>query len=78
MDQQELNMPFTFERMDHPAKEEVLIVGDSLSSDIKGGNNYQIDTCWYNPAQKQPEPDLNIQYEITSLNELKDIILNPS
>ena len=26
-----------------------VIVGDSLSSDIQGGINYSIDTCWYNP-----------------------------
>lgn len=63
-----------FARMDYPSKENVLIVGDSLSSDIKGGNNYQIDTCWFNPAQKKPEPDLNIQYEIKALDELKDIV----
>lgn len=62
-----------FERMNFPAKEDVLIVGDSLSSDIQGGNNYQIDACWYNPERKQSEPGLDIQYEITSLNELKDI-----
>ena len=63
-----------FERMNDPAKEDVLIVGDSLSSDITGGNNYHIDTCWYNPEQKEANPDLKIHYEITSLNELKDIV----
>ena len=29
-----------------------VIVGDSLSSDIQGGINYSIDTCWYNPEGK--------------------------
>ncbi|MBO5416144.1 MAG: YjjG family noncanonical pyrimidine nucleotidase [Clostridia bacterium] len=33
-------------------KSTTLIVGDSLTSDIKGGINYGIDTCWYNPASK--------------------------
>ena len=37
-------------------KSKTLIVGDSLSSDIKGGLNYGIDTCWYNPDLK-PVPD---------------------
>ena len=31
-------------------REKALIVGDSLSSDMQGGNNAQISTCWYNPA----------------------------
>ncbi|MCP4422002.1 MAG: noncanonical pyrimidine nucleotidase, YjjG family, partial [Chloroflexi bacterium] len=34
-----------FSRMGNPAKEEVLIIGDSLSSDMTGGINYGIDTC---------------------------------
>ena len=63
-----------FEKMDHPRKEEVLIVGDSLSSDIKGGNNYGIDTCWFNPA-RQPLPlDVDVTYEIGNLRELLDVL----
>ena len=30
-------------------KATTIVVGDSLSSDIKGGNNFDIDTCWYAP-----------------------------
>ncbi len=30
-------------------KSEVIMIGDSLSSDIQGGIQYGIDTCWYNP-----------------------------
>lgn len=67
-----------FEKMHYPAKKEVLIVGDSLSSDIQGGNNYQIDTCWYNPAQKAPNSDLKIHHEISCLTELKSIIFAPA
>lgn len=59
-----------FRLMGGPEKSEVLIVGDSLSSDIQGGINYGIDTCWYNPAQKPRERDLEIRYEITCLSEL--------
>ena len=33
-------------------KKTTLIVGDSLSSDIAGGINFGIDTCWYNPGNK--------------------------
>ena len=42
-----------FEKMEFPAKEKVLMVGDSLHSDIQGGINYGIDTCWYNFTRPQ-------------------------
>lgn len=37
-------------------KSRVLIVGDGLTSDIQGGINAGIDTCWYNPG-REPVPD---------------------
>ncbi|MFC2092767.1 YjjG family noncanonical pyrimidine nucleotidase [Bacteroidota bacterium] len=59
-----------FERMNHPPKIDVLIIGDSLSSDIKGGNDYGIDTCWFNPKQKPYEFDIRANYEIVKLYEV--------
>ncbi len=59
-----------FARMGWPGKSDVLIVGDSLTSDIQGGSNYGIDTCWYNPAGEICELDLTIRYEIRQLDEL--------
>ena len=38
-----------FRRMGDPAREQVLLVGDSLTSDIAGGAAYGIDTCWFCP-----------------------------
>ncbi len=38
-----------FDQLGHPNKSDVLMIGDSLSSDIAGGNGFGIDTCWYNP-----------------------------
>ncbi|MFQ5855629.1 MAG: YjjG family noncanonical pyrimidine nucleotidase [Anaerolineae bacterium] len=63
-----------FSRMGNPKKDEVLIVGDSLTSDIKGGNEYGIDTCWFNPTQTPCYHDVEIQYEISSLSELLTIV----
>ena len=63
-----------FERMGNPKKEDVLIVGDSLSSDIKGGNEYGIDTCWFNPARLARDQDVEIRYEIRHLDELRGIV----
>lgn len=48
----------------------VLIVGDSLSSDIQGGNNAKIDTCWYNPDGLENESGAVPTYEIHDLMEL--------
>ncbi|MCP4426405.1 MAG: HAD hydrolase-like protein, partial [Chloroflexi bacterium] len=61
-----------FSRMGNPAKEEVLIIGDSLSSDMTGGINYGIDTCWYNPNGNSGS--LPTTYEIKNLAELHKII----
>ena len=63
-----------FERMGHPSKERVLIVGDSLTSDIKGGNDYGIDACWFNPDRKKPDPSIEIRYEIDRLDALLAIV----
>ncbi len=41
---------YVFERIPNFAPEEGLIIGDSLSADIKGGYVAGIDTCRYNPT----------------------------
>ena len=61
-----------FEKLGQPAKNEVLIIGDSLSSDIKGGIDFGIDTCWYNP--KRNSTNLPIAHQITRLKELINIL----
>jgi len=63
-----------FARCEHPAKSDVLIIGDSLTSDIQGGVNYGIDTCWYNPAGEAQPDGLEITYEIKHLRELLELI----
>ncbi len=51
-----------------------LIVGDSLTSDIQGGKNTGVDTCWYNPSGQPAKPELKADYEITKLDELLPIL----
>ena len=53
---------------------EVLIIGDSLTSDIQGGHNIGIDTCWYNPKNEENTTLLNPTYTIRNLHELENII----
>lgn len=50
-------------------KAKAIIIGDSLTSDIKGGINYQIKTCWFNPQGKKT--DLKVDYIIKDLSELE-------
>ncbi len=47
--------------MNFSDKSKVLMVGDSLTSDIQGGINFGIDTCWYNP-NKIKKRNLNKTY----------------
>lgn len=54
-------------------KSKVLIVGDSLTSDIQGGINFGIDTCWLNPEGKDNKGIIPT-YEIKDLRELMTII----
>ncbi len=64
----------TFARIGHPRKDDVLIVGDSPTSDMRGGRDYGIDTCWFNPAGRPRPAELAIRYEITNLSELLPIV----
>ena len=63
-----------FQRMNYPDRQEVLMIGDNLISDIKGGNDYGIDTCWFNPKKISCDSDLQINYEIEKLTELLNIL----
>ena len=53
-------------------KEEILVIGDSLSSDIQGGINAGIDTMWYNP--KGLSSDLKYTYQISNYDDFFKII----
>lgn len=53
---------------------EILIIGNSLYSDIKGGNNFGIDACWLNHDQITNDTDITTQFEIRNLVELNDIL----
>ena len=63
-----------FEKMNMPAKKETLIVGDSLTSDMYGGVNFGIDTCWYNPLGIQNDQDFEVTYEIQNLEQVINLV----
>jgi len=63
-----------FDAIGNYTKDEIIIVGDSLTSDIKGGNNAGIKTVYYNPKHKEINRPVHIDYEIHDLNEVLKII----
>lgn len=59
-----------FAALDSPGRDTALMVGDNLGSDIRGGRNYGIATCWYNP-QGRPAGDADgADHTISDLREL--------
>ena len=54
--------------------DEILIIGDSLNSDIKGGVELNIATCWMNPQRHKGTDRLKADYEISQLSELYPLL----
>ncbi|KFN03412.1 noncanonical pyrimidine nucleotidase, YjjG family [Bacillus clarus] len=65
---------YAFEKLQITDKSNVLMVGDSLTSDIKGGNIYGIDTCWYNSTGKENNTNVKPTYEIHDLLDIIQIL----
>ena len=55
-------------------KSETMIVGDSLTSDIRGGDNAGIVTCWYNPEGIKAPEGYRIDHEIRDLHEVYGLL----
>ncbi len=60
---------YVFDRHSISDKSKAIIIGDSLSADIKGGRDYGIDTCFYNPENLPVEDDV-CTFNITKLEQL--------
>ena len=65
---------YVFERIPNFAPEEGLIIGDSLSADMKGGYVAGIDTCWFNPEKKSNHSEIVPTYEVQNFEELYAIL----
>ncbi|MBD1557557.1 pyrimidine 5'-nucleotidase [Vibrio sp. S9_S30] len=64
-----------FERMGHPEKKQILMVGDNPHSDVLGGLNAGIDTCWLN-VDGTPAPEgITPHYEVKCWRELQALLL---
>ena len=60
--------------LNYTDKSKVLMIGDSLSSDIKGGINFGVDTCWTNFKNIENSTTLKPTYEISTLLDLLKIL----
>ncbi|MGX7420013.1 YjjG family noncanonical pyrimidine nucleotidase [Carnobacterium gallinarum] len=65
---------YVFERIPNFNLEKTLIIGDTLGSDILGGANVGMDTCWFNPSLKENTTDITPTYELKTLDGLYGIL----
>jgi 2-haloacid dehalogenase len=66
---------YAFRVCGHEDKGTTIIVGDSLGADVKGGVDFGIATCWYNPTGAANDSGTKADYEIRDLRELFALIL---
>jgi len=57
-----------------PERQRVLIIGDSLKSDIKGGMNSGIPTCWCNLSLSENNTDIKPDFELNNLLDMNRLI----
>ncbi len=65
---------YCLERIEEKDRSKILIVGDSLTSDIKGGILAGIPTCWYRPDGTENHTEYKPDYEISDLHYIYDIL----
>ena len=65
---------YTFDKINHPDKSKVLMIGDNINADIRGGLQYGLDSCWYNPNQKKTEKGIEPTYVISEIGKLLDLL----
>lgn len=65
---------YVFRKIGIKDKREVLLIGDSLTSDMKGGETAGIDTCWYNPKHSTNLKNVKVTYEIDDIGKISGIL----
>ncbi len=63
-----------FAALPEGTREQSILVGDSLTSDMQGANNAGITACWFNPKGRKKDVAVQIDYEIRHLRELPAIL----
>ena len=65
---------YCFKNLDNPDKNDVVLIGDSLSADILGGLNYGIDTIWFNKNNEPVNDDIKPTYTVNKLKDIENIL----
>jgi 5'-nucleotidase len=65
---------YAHEAIGLPPKEQVLVVGDSLVSDIRGGMDYGFAACWFNPGRKPNPTGTAMTYEVDGLEQVSALL----
>jgi len=65
---------YVYDRIGMPKKDEMIILGDSKTSDIQGGINFGITTCWFNKYGFDKYPNVTADYEIDKLMDFFKVI----
>ena len=63
-----------FAQLKNTNKDEVLLIGDSITADIDGGVSYGLKTCWFNHDKVAVPPDLKADHVFNSLEEIKNLL----
>lgn len=67
---------YCFSHIPQLDKQKTIIIGDSLFSDIKGGRDAGIATCWFNPGKKALNGNITPDYEIETLADILQIVFS--
>ncbi len=65
---------YCLEHLDEKDRGRILIVGDSMTSDILGGVQAGIRTCWYNPKEQSCDYAYRADYEISVLQQIYEVL----
>ena len=68
----------TLEKLGHDDLNSTIMIGDSLSSDIAGAENFGIDAYWFNPDQITNRTKTKPQYDVQSFDEIRNLLIGPS
>ncbi|PHK50648.1 YjjG family noncanonical pyrimidine nucleotidase [Staphylococcus edaphicus] len=65
---------YVFNEIGEDKRNNAMIIGDSISSDILGGKNAGIETCWFNPRHKDNDTEIKPDYVINVLSEMISLV----
>ncbi len=65
---------YCLEHLEEKNKDQILIIGDSMTSDILGGIQAGLQTCWYNPTEQLCDYTYRADYEISVLQQIYEVL----